>query len=565
LPHLVVKEGRLAGRRFELAGEMDIGRDSTAGVAIDDRTISRRHAHISVADRNVVLTDLKSQNGTSVNRRRISAPTRLADGDEVRVGALVLTFHSGAAAPPEASTTSVRLVESAATIIASLAVSDTRAALAKESERLTAQALRKRLDVLHDVAIAFHLTLDESALLSRILEKILEVLPAADRGFIVLLEDDGETLRPGAVKVKPGVPEDVSVSKTLVWDVIRNRRGIVSADARLDARLQEIHSITSLDLRAVCCVPMIADGQVQGVIALDSLTSAGAFGKDELSLLVAVAAQAALSLAKARLHKRLVAAEIIERDLELAERIQTRFLPREGPSVRGWDFTSYYRAAIEVGGDYYDFIDLPEGHVAVGLGDVSGKGISAALCMVRLSTEVRFQCAGRLQPADVLRDVNRVLTEELEAGMFVTALLVLLDPRTGDLSIASAGHMPPLVRRTDGSVVELGVAKAPPLGVVETAVFKSRAHRLENGEVAVLYTDGISEANAPGGALFGMERLVRAISSAEGTPKGVMSAILDAVREFTAGEAQADDVTLLCFGPTGAAGPVSTWSYPAIE
>ncbi|HKC25205.1 MAG TPA: FHA domain-containing protein, partial [Thermoanaerobaculia bacterium] len=213
MPHLVVKEGRHAGRKFELAGELDIGRDAQAGVPIEDRTISRRHATISVRPEGVFLTDLKSQNGTSVNRRRISSSTRLHDGDEVRVGGIVLVFHA-ATSLPEHETSSVRLVDAAPTVIASLAVADTRAALAKESEGLTAASLRKRLDVLHDVSIAFHLTLDESALLSRILEKILEVLPAADRGFIVLLEEDGETLRAGAVRTKPGVSGDVAVSKT---------------------------------------------------------------------------------------------------------------------------------------------------------------------------------------------------------------------------------------------------------------------------------------------------------------------------------------------------------------
>jgi serine phosphatase RsbU (regulator of sigma subunit) len=103
----------------------------------------------------------------------------------------------------------------------------------------------------------------------------------------------------------------------------------------------------------------------------------------------------------------------------------------------------------------------------------------------------------------------------------------------------------------DGSIVELGVAKAPPIGVVEAAVFKSRRHRLETGDVAVLYTDGITEAHGPGGALFGKDRLLAAIAGAAPTPAGVQSAILDAVSEFTAGEPASDDVTLVCLGPVG--------------
>jgi phosphoserine phosphatase RsbU/P len=567
LPSFTIKEGPRAGQRFEFAGDADIGRDPKAGVSIDDRTISRRHAAVTVRPVGIFVTDLKSQNGTSVNRRRIAAPTRIVEGDEVRVGSVVLLFHERAPEQTEHETTSVRLVDRAAAVIATLAAADPAKTLIREGEKLSAAALRKRLEVMHDVSVAFHLTLDEQALLSRILEKILEVVSAADRGFIVLLEEDGETLRPGAVRTRPGTPGEVAVSKTLVWDVIRNKRGIVSADARRDARLAEAHSITSLDLKAVICVPMIADGKVHGVIALDSLTSAGAFGKDELSLLVAIAAQAALALAKARLHQRLVQTELLERDLELAARIQSRFLPRDGPERAGWEFVAHYRAAIEVGGDYYDFLELPEGRIGVGLGDVSGKGISAALCMVKLSSELRYQSSGRLEPGEMLRDANRVLAVDFEDGMFVTCVLSVVDTDTGDVAVASAGHMPPLVRRADGSVVELGVSRTPPLAVNEMAVYTSRTHRLEKGDVAVLYTDGVSEATREGGELFGMDRLVQTISSAGPTAGDVLDAIITAVRDFVAGEPQSDDITLVCFGPTRSPGrsAATTWDYPSVR
>jgi serine phosphatase RsbU (regulator of sigma subunit)/pSer/pThr/pTyr-binding forkhead associated (FHA) protein len=548
LPTLLVKDGPLAGRKFPLAGQLDIGRSSRCEIPIDDRTISRRHATVTARPEAVVITDLDSQNGTAVNRRRITEPTRLFDGDEVRVGAITLVY-SDEKSRKEPRSSGVRFVDSAPQVLASLNVADAESSFVHANETLTPALMRQRLDILHDMAVVFHQTLDEDALLSRVLEKVLAAVPEADRGFVVLAE--GETLRTAAVKLRSGrAEEDVPLSKTLIEDVVKSRRGIISADAQTDPRLMKAESITSLDVRGVCCVPMIADGEVMGVVALDT-ARAGAFGKDELSILASVAALAALALSKARLHQRLMAAEIMERDLELAERIQSRFLPHERPSVPGWEFASHYRAALEVGGDYYDFVALPAGHLAVGIGDVSGKGISAALCMVRVAGEVRYRSAGRLEPAETLRDVNRSLVHEFEAGMFVTCLLMIVDPETGDVTVASAGHMPPLVRRVDGSIVELGVAKAPPIGVVEAAVFKSRRHRLETGDVAVLYTDGITEAHGPGGALFGKDRLLAAIAGAAPTPAGVQSAILDAVSEFTAGEPASDDVTLVCLGPVG--------------
>jgi serine phosphatase RsbU (regulator of sigma subunit) len=552
LPTLLVKDGPLAGRKFPLVGQMDIGRASRCEIPIDDRTISRRHATVTVRTDSVILTDRDSQNGTAVNRRRISEPTRLFDGDEVRVGAVTLVF-SDETHPKQPPSSGIRFVDSAPQVLASVPVADAGTSFVETNETLTPVLMRQRLEVLHDMAVVFHQTLDEDALLARVLEKVLAAVPDADRGFVVLVEDGG-ALRTAAVKLRSGrAEEDAPLSQTLIQDVVKSRRGIISADAQTDPRLMRADSIMSLDVRGVICVPMIADGEALGVVALDAARTA-AFGKDELSLLASVAALAALALSKARLHRRLMAAEILERDLELAERIQSRFLPHEGPSIPGWEFTAHYRSALEVGGDYYDFVALPAGHLAVGIGDVSGKGISAALCMVRVAGEIRYRSAGRLEPAEVLRDTNRSLVQELEAGMFVTCLLVILDPESGEVSVASAGHLPPLVRRANGSIVELGIAKAPPLGVVEAAVFKSRLHKLETGDVLVLYTDGITEAHGPTGALFGMERLLAAMAAAEPTPERVQRAILDAVSEFTAGEPPSDDVTLVCLGPVGAHG-----------
>lgn len=563
MPSFIIKEGPQSGRRFEFRSDIEIGREAHGGLAIDDRTISRRHVGVAVRSDGVWVTDLKSQNGTAVNRRRIVLPTRLAPGDLLRLGSILLEFHADgfeeSLAPIE--TTSVRLDDSRHAVVATVAAANAAATLAKDGETLSADALRKRLEVLHDVSVAFHLTLDEPALLSLILRKLLEVMSSADRGFIVLLEQDGETLRTGAVHFKSGISGEIAVSRTLVWDVIKNRRGIVSADARLDERLASIESIIGVGLRAILCVPMIADDEVQGVIALDSLTSSGAFGRHELALLVGIAAQAALSLAKARLHKKLLARELMERDLELAAKIQSRFLPHRGPEHLGWSFQAFYRAALEVGGDYYDFLDLPGDKVGVAIGDVSGKGISAALCMVRLSAEVKYQAAGAHDPADVLKAVNRVLYREFEDGMFVTSILLVIDTDTNELNVASAGHMPPLVRHADGTVVEVAITRTPPLGVTEGAVFRSSPFSLEAGDTVILYTDGISEATAAGGELFGMERLVDAIGRAEPTPKSVLASILTAVRDFTGGEEQSDDITLVCVGPTGdmsRVGP-STW------
>src|SRR5262249_49432616 len=156
---------------------------------------------------------------------------------------------------------------------------------------------------------------------------------------------------------------------------------------------------------------------------------------------------------------------------------------------------------------------------------------------------MRYHSVGQEDPSDVLRDVNKTLYRELEDGMFATSSFLVVDTQTNEVFTGSAGHMPPLVRKADGSVVEVSVTRTPPLGVNEMAIFRTRPFRLEKGETAVLYTDGISEATKAGGELFGLDRLVQAIAESDGTTKGVMETVLSRVRDFVGDEEQSDDIT----------------------
>ncbi|HEV2064255.1 MAG TPA: GAF domain-containing SpoIIE family protein phosphatase, partial [Thermoanaerobaculia bacterium] len=321
-------------------------------------------------------------------------------------------------------------------------------------------------------------------------------------------------------------------------------------DAASDERFDEKRSIRLLGIRSVVCVPMIAGNEIHGVVALDSTGSPGAFEKDDMALLVGIAGQAALALANTRLHRQLVAQELLEQDLALAKKIQVRFLPKNPPEVPGYDFRAFYLSAQEVGGDYYDFFALPEGRIGIALGDVSGKGISAALYMVKLSGEMRYHSVGQSEPAGILSRVNRALCGGEEEGMFATAILLVLDTRTREVKLASAGHPEPLLRRRDGRVEPISVPPNSPVGVDEGSAFEQRAFTLAPGETVVLYTDGVSEAADADRRLFGTQRLIETLGASDGSPEGALNDVLAAVSKFSEGEPQADDLTLLCFGPT---------------
>ena len=187
--------------------------------------------------------------------------------------------------------------------------------------------------------------------------------------------------------------------------------------------------------------------------------------------------------------------------------------------------------------------------MGVAIGDVSGKGVSAALLMARLTSELRAQAVSRTDPAEILARVNAALTPELDDGMFATVVLLVVDADTGRVSLASAGHPPPLLRRADGTVEPMSAPPNVPIGVQGDAEYPGETFGLGKGETVILFTDGISEAER-NGVLFGEQRLMEAIASAGPAPGEVLARILSAVEDFLQGAPPGDDVTLVCFGPS---------------
>lgn len=555
MPKLIVRTGPFAGREYEFREGCDIGRSSQATLYHDDRTLSRKHATFTRTSSGWQVTDLGSANGTFVNGRRLSAPARLSDGDELKLGSVVFEFRApeAAVAPPKPAPeeSSVVMLDSAShSVISRLRASESASFLSPTAGAKSLDKLRKRLELVTEVSRAVAQELDENVLLPKILDKVFDVFPQADRGFILLHDAENGKLTPKAGKTRSGAPSAFAISRTLVGEVIKNRQGILSVDAAQDERFQANQSIQLLGIRPIVCVPMMAGDEVFGVLTLDAATTVKAFDADDMALLLGIAGQAALAVANARLHRTLVGQELIKRDLGLARRIQERFIPKAPPEVEGFQFGTHYAPALDVGGDFLQYLDLNDPWVGVSIGDVSGKGISAALYMVKVCTEMRTRAAGQHDPGEILARVNRALTDDFEDGMFVTGIVAALNAETRQLRVSSAGHPAPLVRRADGSIVQLPVPRNTPLGVTEDADFPPRSFQLLEGDVALLYTDGLSEAMAADGTLFGDDRIVDVMSAADGTAQGVLSALLVALDGFVGSAPQHDDLTLVCFGPS---------------
>jgi predicted ester cyclase len=238
--------------------------------------------------------------------------------------------------------------------------------------------------------------------------------------------------------------------------------------------------------------------------------------------------------------------ERIEQELLVARSIQQASLPKEVPTLEGWQISPYYQPAREVGGDFYDFFDLEGGRVGIVVGDATGKGMPAALVAEATSNMLRAvaQAFGSASPGEVLSRVNETLLARIPLNMFVTCFYAILEPESGNLTYANAGHDLPYLRRVGGDAEELR-ARGMPLGLMPGMSYEEKEIVLEDGEAALLYSDGLVEAHDPVGEMFGFPRL-RALVADHGEDRSLGNFLMEELYSFVGeGWEQEDDITLL--------------------
>jgi phosphoserine phosphatase RsbU/P len=321
------------------------------------------------------------------------------------------------------------------------------------------------------------------------------------------------------------------------------------------ANLHTSASIADQKAHSVIGVPRLApDGQASGSKPLSAREDKQIL-EDDRDVPADVAGQMAASLRNASLHETLLEYERLARDLKSAEEVQHQLLPQSLPKLPGYAFFAYYRAAHEVGGDYYDFVALPENRLGIALGDVSGKGVAAALIMAKFSGDARLNLRTEGSAAAAARVLNTALCKTGIDDRFITLSLLVLEASTGRLQLCSAGHPPVLLRRADGTVEELGKNVGGfPLGIVPDTAYQQVNVELRPGDVAVVYSDGVTDSRNPTENLYDTQdnrRLLKCIEGAAGGPEAVGEAILQEIHEFSRGHVQADDITLVSFGPSG--------------
>ncbi|MGI8407261.1 MAG: ATP-binding SpoIIE family protein phosphatase [Actinomycetota bacterium] len=323
-----------------------------------------------------------------------------------------------------------------------------------------------------------------------------------------------------------------------------------SASGAVDVDALELDSpaVTALKEAGVkLVVPLVAQGELIGLLNLGPRLSERDYSGDDRKLLDNLAAQAAPAVRVGQLvqeqEEQVRDRERLEQEMRVATLIQQQFLPKELPQMAGWQVSAFYRPARAVGGDFYDFIELSDGRIAIVAGDVTDKGVPAALVMASTRSIIRAEAERLVSPSKVMERANDLLYPDIPAHMFVTCLYAVLDPRTGKIQFANAGHNLPYVR--DGNeVVELR-AVGMPLGLMPGSKYDEVEATLEAGQTMLLHSDGLAEAHSSDGEMFGFPRMHELMAKVEGGQE-VIDLLLEELDQFTTGVAeQEDDITLV--------------------
>jgi serine phosphatase RsbU (regulator of sigma subunit)/pSer/pThr/pTyr-binding forkhead associated (FHA) protein len=554
MPSLILTktpDGSATGERHPLGNEpLIIGRSpDKCRVVLPANAVSREHARIVPSGGKYYVEDLQSRNKTYVNNKAVDGrwPNPLKNGDNIKICDFLFAYHDETK-PAQAPDDDEEEESSNTTVEATFNRSSPKDFIDLQPQ--------DKLRALIGITTALTKTLNLEDLFPQIADELFKVFKQADRCFIIQLDDDNR-LRPVVTNVRrPGMGNE-RFSKTIVRRCLETLQSYLSEDATSDSDVSAAQSIAEFKIRSVMCVPVATqEGKPLGVIQLDSQDRTKKFSQEDLKFLVCVANSAAVAIENARMHETILQQQKLEEENRAASKVQRGFLPQSFPLVPGYEFFAHYTAARTVGGDYYDFIPRPDGKLAVLLGDVSGKGVPAALLMARLSGEARVSVLTQPDVAAAVTHLNNQLMQANLEDRYVTLSAAVIDPKSNRIEVVSAGHLSPWIYRRSGKKLEKVFEKDTgdfPVGWVPGHTYTAFPIELAPGDSLLVYTDGIEDAQPASGERFtedGVRRAVAALreSSDVTTARELGAWIVQAVQTHAGNHPQFDDIALVCFG-----------------
>lgn len=538
--HVQPRDG--APFRHELQGEVAVlGRSSKADVVLPDRYLSRQHARLFLREGSWFLEDLGSRNTTFLNDRPVAQPTPVRPGDVIRLAESRIVVAEHGVEPPAATLES--LTESADEPLPESTIFRSASVLLAGPVAADAGVLAARMRLINEVHRALAAPITTEALLDLILDRVFAQLHP-EEGAVFLRDGKGDLAR-AAIRRAPGLTGEPLYSRALAREVTDNGQAALVTDAGADRRFANAESIVVSGVRSLLAAPLLDAEGCLGMIVLSSKGRLHPFQEDDLELLVALASVAAMRIRNTALAEEAAARRLLDRELDLAHDIQMAMLPRSYPERPELDVHARLRPARSVGGDLYDVMTDGE-RIWLLAGDVSGKGVGAALFMAVTKTLFRAIAPGSASVAEAVSRMNGELVRDNDRAMFVTAFAARLDLQTGELEYVNAGHSPTYRIEADGRVAALAGPVDPALGAVEAHAYRSTLVGLGRGDALLLHTDGVVEARNAAEEEFNTLRLESYLAECRAASASrIVEGLLERLDEFVGDVPQYDDVTVV--------------------
>lgn len=516
-------------------GTLRVGRGADAGLRLAAAGVSRSHAEIIIADGRATVADMGSRNGTRVNGRTVTEPVPLDAGDTLEFAGCVFRVE----APGRSGATHYN---ESATLVPKEEIS-------WEEVREERAAKRDRQSLLFQVLAEAGDLLTVQRMPEELYEPILDLVQTAldpERIFVLLVEEEGgEPAIAASRMLGSRGGEGLALSRTMVNRVIHQKTSFLTTDPLNDPDLNGAMSMISQQIRTAVAAPLFDNEDVIGLLYADDSRPGKRISRDELRAFTLLANGIAVAITHARYH--VLEEEKRRQDAELATAsdILDNILPTSMPDVPGFDLTAHLEPCFEVGGDLYDARYLPDGRLAFCVGDVSGKGLGAALLVTQILSLARFMVGEGWEPAPLVTRLNREIFQTTDHLRFATSFWGYLEPATGRVTCVNAGHNQPFLVRADGTCETCSIGGLP-VGVLEDSEYAPCEVVLDYGDTLVLFSDGIPEAVDEADEEYGEERLAELLSvHREGPLAGVVEAVRADLEGFRGGAPVGDDVTLV--------------------
>lgn len=581
MPKLILRLPEGSSRELKVVKtKTSIGRSSRNDICINDPFASRLHAEVRSDGTGYFLTDLGSANGTLCNGEKVTGTIPLNIGDVIQIGETRISLNADTLAGSlngiKLSDTSMR-AEAELTITSNNQTSGIFSVLESmagghsfigKSPLSPATMVGSKYDkdtgrsellaIVGKVGFTLlrNISLDDT--LQQVMELIFEAMPV-ERGFLLLANqwtpktDSHRHTRPNPNelvckvarnKTKALIGEEIKISRSISEKVVSEGTSVLTSDALHDPRFQEMQSIMISQIRSIMAVPLGIGDEIIGMIYVDNPYATNRFTQDDLVLLTTIASVAAIKIEQSRLVEERLEKKRMEEELKVASEIQIRLQPVSPPRLLGYDLIGISFPCREIGGDYYDFIQRKNGHILLALGDVSGKGIGAALMMSSLHAALRAQAQTNLGMAEIVTAVNNYIFESSPENKFLTLFCAELDITTGLLTYSNAGHNPPILVSSDGQMALLQSGGLP-IGITDFP-YAEFTIQMKPEDVLVIYSDGITDSVNEADEEFGEQRLIEIVRRYRNrTASQIRDRIDEAINQFVGQSPPIDDTTIV--------------------